>query len=318
MSMAGEALRKPRLGCLGEVMLELVLDDADQAALGVAGDTYNTAVYAAHDGRLDIDYITGLGSDPFSARIRAHMKRFGLGSRRVFTHPTRGPGLYAITTDAAGERSFTYWRSEAAARSLGDPDMPPLESLLGGLTHLFYSGISLAILPQANRDRLFEAVDAFRRAGGIVAFDSNYRPHLWQDADLARAQTQRAWQNCDIALPSVDDEMLLFGDKDAAAVLARMAGYGLRHGALKCGADGPIALDGQPMQALLAGASGHPAPPAPNVVDTTAAGDSFNALFLAEFLHGQDPQSAMAAGHARALEVIGQRGAIVFEPEDIA
>jgi len=280
MSMAGEALRKPRLGCLGEVMLELVLDDADQAALGVAGDTYNTAVYAAHDGRLDIDYITGLGSDPFSARIRAHMKRFGLGSRRVFTHPTRGPGLYAITTDAAGERSFTYWRSEAAARSLGDPDMPPLESLLGGLTHLFYSGISLAILPQANRDRLFEAVDAFRRAGGIVAFDSNYRPHLWQDADLARAQTQRA--------------------------------------ALKCGADGPIALDGQPMQALLAGASGHPAPPAPNVVDTTAAGDSFNALFLAEFLHGQDPQSAMAAGHARALEVIGQRGAIVFEPEDIA
>ncbi|MBC6407494.1 MAG: sugar kinase [Rhodobacteraceae bacterium] len=297
------------IGCLGEVMLELVLKEPPAAmlgvaGLGVAGDSYNTAVYLARAAPAhQVDYITVLGRDGFSDRIRAHMRRYGVGSGRLMVHPNRIPGLYAIETDSSGERHFTYWRGVSAARCLGNAELPALDGLLDGLTHLFYSGISLAILPQENRARLFAAIAGFRARGGLVAFDGNYRPYLWENLQTAREVTAQAWQSCDIALPSLADETALFGDSGTRAVLDRIAGYGLTDGALKRGARGPIALDGT-------------APDLPQasirVVDTTAAGDSFNAAFLAARIQGQSAMAAMRAGHALACEVIQHRGAIIF------
>ncbi|MEX0281274.1 MAG: sugar kinase [Arenibacterium sp.] len=288
-------------------MLELVFGDGGQASIGVAGDTYNTAVYLARDARIaQVDYVTGLGTDVASERIRAHMQAEGIGHARIFSHPTRVAGLYAIETDAMGERSFTYWRSEAAARCLGDPGMPEISNLISGLDYVFLSGISLAILRQSNRDRLFDALAAFRLKGGVVAFDSNYRPRLWNDPELARRETERAWLACDIALPSLDDEMALFGEASEAETRKRFEDYGLTCGALKRGAQGPVGLDGS----LISG----PIKPV-HVVDTTAAGDSFNASFLAEIACGGSVAEAMQAGHALASRVIGHRGAIIDKEE---
>lgn len=298
----------PRIGCLGEVMLELVMGGATDASLGVAGDTYNTAVYLARTiGNGEVDYITVLGADTFSNRILTHMARHGVGQDRILTHPTRMPGLYAIETDEHGERSFSYWRSASAARCFGDADLPAIGTTLNGLTHLFYSGISLAILPQANRDRLMDAIIRFRARGGIVAFDSNYRPKLWEDEVIARREIERAWMCCDIALPSVDDEIVLFGDADENAVLSRFAGYGIEPGVLKRGSLGPISLEGQ-------SADIDPAPV--TVIDTTAAGDSFNAAYLGAVIDGQSEQTAMRAGHNLAAQVIGHRGAIIPMQEE--
>lgn len=292
----------PRVGALGEVMLELIPGDGNHATLGVAGDTYNTAVYLARTGAARVTYLTVLGRDTMSARIRAHMVQHGVGAERILSHPDRVPGLYAIETDAAGERSFTYWRNASAARCLGDDGLPCIDTLLDGLSHVILSGISLAILPPVNRARLFGALERFRAGGGTVVFDSNYRPRLWEDPQAARAQITKAWMLCDIALPSVDDEMALFGDRDTQEVLARFARYGTKHGALKRGAMGPMGLDG-----VAAEVGGTPV----TVVDSTAAGDSFNAGFLAAHLAGLDAQAAMLAGHNLAVRVIGQRGAII-------
>lgn len=293
-----------RIGCLGEVMLELVTSSDASCQLGVAGDTYNTSVYLAR-GALEgkVDYITILGKDGYSDRIRAHMDAYSVGTSRVLTHPNRHPGLYAIETDDEGERSFTYWRTEAAVRSLGEPDFPSFDQLFEGLSHVYYSGISLAILTQENRDRLFAALAAFRANGGIVAFDSNYRPNLWNDKELAQAETTKAWSSCDIGLPSVDDEMYLFEDASEDDVLERFQGYGIAEGALKRGAQGPITLDGIAMPTDDTTVK---------VVDTTAAGDSFNAGYLSACLSGQNQMERMKAGHDLAKQVIGQRGAIIF------
>lgn len=295
-------MTSPAIGCLGEVMLELVPTEGNAALLGVAGDTYNSAVYLARAfPDAQVDYITVLGEDGFSDRILSEMARRGIGQGRVQRHPTRIPGLYAIETDADGERTFTYWRDTSAARCLCDGDMPDLSESLAGITHLLVSGISLAILPQGNRDRLFERLSDFRAAGGILVFDSNYRPTLWGDAALARSETERAWRMTDIGLPSLDDEMALFGDPSPEAALARLREYGLSNGALKRGPEGPLGLDGTEI-----------APPAPVApVDTTAAGDSFNAAYLAEYLKSGDTARAMTAGHDLASRVIQHKGAIM-------
>ena len=288
-----------RVACAGEAMVELNIDRPDRQ-IGFAGDTLNTAIYLARalGGAGRVEYVTVLGRDAISDRMASYMRAQGVGTGRIRRHPERLPGLYAITLDAAGERSFTYWRDASAARCLFEDGFGALE----GLDLIYLSGITLAILPPERRAALIAHLAAHP---GRVAFDPNYRPRLWESPEVARATMLAAWAASDIALPSLDDEMALFGDADAPAVLARLRGYGLTEGALKCGADGPLALD--PRVPV-----GHYRP-AGRVVDTTAAGDSFNGAYLAALLKGATPEAALARGHALAARVVGHPGAIMPE-----
>lgn len=294
--------------CLGEVMVELSLNDAtpDTAGIGFAGDTFNTSVYLKRSApALSVAYATKLGKDKLSDRIVALMDREGLATDLVLRSPDRMPGLYAISTDAAGERSFLYWRDRAAVRTLFQSPALDLAGLAGTGT-LYLSAITLAILAPDDRDRLFDGLAGLRDAGTKIAFDSNYRPALWPDETTAQDAIERAWRMTDIGLPSVDDEMALFGDADETAVIARLARWGVDDGALKRGAKGPIPLDG---------GSAPPCAPAPKVVDSTAAGDSFNGGYLAARLTGADRAEALRQGHELAALVVQHRGAIV--PRDV-
>ena len=298
----------PEIVCLGEAMIEMALDSGDPgtARLSVAGDVYNTAVYLARSapGRR-VGLATKIGTDSLSDRMLAAFASEGLDTSLVRREPGALPGLYAITTDDAGERSFAYWRGQSAARRMFRPPGLDLTDLTGARL-LYLSAITLAILPPEDRDRLLDWLADYRRAGGLVAFDSNYRAALWPDVATARAAVARAWGQTDIGLPGLDDEMALFGDADEAGVLARLARHGVVRGALKRGARGPVALDGTRAPDL---------PPAPRVVDTTAAGDSFNAGWLAAHLDGRAPEDCLAAGHGLAVRVIGAQGAILPRDE---
>ena len=105
---------------------------------------------------------------------------------------------------------------------------------------VFVSGITLAIISPLARARLMSWLEDARPRGVRFAFDSNYRPALWEDAATARDWTEKFWRITDIAFPSVDDEMALFGDADTGAVLARFADYGVVSGALKAGETGRL------------------------------------------------------------------------------
>ena len=298
------------IACVGEAMIELSLDgDGANARVGFAGDTLNTAIYlrrlltAGHT----VDYVTALGTDAFSDRMAEYIAAEGIGTDRVTRVADRRAGLYAISTDEAGERSFAYWRENSAARTLFRGADGPDFSALEGVDVVYASAITLAILPPAMRAAFLDWVVGFRAQGGRFAFDSNYRPHLWDGREAARETTARAWREADIALPSLDDEMALFGDADEAAARARLNGYGIALGALKRGMAGPVPLGARAVEQDY--------PAAPSVVDTTAAGDSFNAGMLAGVLRGHPLDASLRAGHDCACRVIGHRGAIV--PRDL-
>ena len=293
-----------RLLAIGEVMAEIRTAGDDGFALGFAGDTYNTAVYAAREIGVPgaVAYLTRVGSEPLSAALVERAAGEGIDTTHVAVDPDRNIGIYSVSTDAHGERSFHYWRADSAARRLFAVEETAM--FMPGAEIIYLSGITLAILAPAARHRLVEALAARRAAGTRIAFDSNYRPKLWEDAAAARAAMQALWEVTDIALPSIDDEMELFGDSGEAAVIDRFAERSWEGIAIKRGIRGPVSphLD----------AAAHPDfPPADRVVDTTAAGDSFNGGYLAAFLAGKDEAARLAAGHALAARVIGAPGAII-------
>lgn len=297
--------------CIGEAMLELseagaAADGAPLAKIGVAGDTLNCAIYLARcaAGAAEVEYVTALGQDPHSGRMAAFIAGQGVGTARIRRMAGKLPGLYAITTDG-GERSFHYWRSAAAARAMFDGDEGPDFSALDGADVLYLSAISLAILAPATRAALIARLGALRETGARVAFDSNYRPALWESVEAAREAVSAMWAITDIPLPSVDDEMALFGDASEDAALARIAAICPGAGAMKRAAKGPAGLGGEPVPARDW--------PAAVPLDTTAAGDSFNGGYLGAILRGESREAAMEAGHRLAAAVVTHRGAIIPE-----
>ena len=297
-----------RIACIGEAMVELSNLDAAAGRIdfGVAGDTLNTAIYLkrALGDAAQVSYLTALGDDAFSDRMIAVMEEEALDTSRVARLKGRLPGIYAIALDESGERTFTYWRSESAARSMLAPGGLDAESL-EDFDLLFVSGITLAILPPEHRMKLIGQCSWLRAMGKTIAFDTNYRPQLWESEDAARAAFSQMWDATTIALPSRDDEARLQPGESVPDLFDRLARKGVREVVLKDGPAGPhLWAEGQ---ALPRGTYA----PADKIVDTTAAGDSFNAGYLAARVQGRSVGDAAQAGHALASRVIGVRGAII-------
>jgi 2-dehydro-3-deoxygluconokinase len=299
-----------RVATIGECMIELRHTDGETLKLSFGGDTLNTAVYLARLGREDglrVDYVTALGDDAYSDGMLAAWAEEGVGTDLVARLPGRLPGLYIIRTDERGERSFTYFRTAAAARDmLREGRDARLAERLIGYACLYFSGITLSILDDEHRRKLMAVLDRLRSAGTRIAFDSNYRPAGWPAIEAARAWMAEAWRRCDIALPTLDDEQRLFGDADAEACVTRLRQFGMGEIVLKLSSEGSIVW-------FRDAATLTPVPPAEvaNVVDTTAAGDSFNAGYLYGRLTGRNPPASADLGSRLAAAKIQHPGAIM-------
>ena len=295
----------PRILSIGEAMLELSsAGQGDLWRLGIAGDTLNTAWYRRRllgdDAR--VDYFTRVGTGEFSQKMLDFLSAEGIGTDHIARDPTREIGLYAISLKD-GERSFSYWRDTSAAKLLGD-DPAALDRALAGARIAYFSGISVAILSDRGRANLRDALARARDQGTMVIFDPNLRPRLWPDAAAMRAGIETAASGADLVLPSFDDEATHFGDADAAATIRRYLDLGAGHVVVKNG--------GGPMQFGGAQGAGDLPDLTPDMpVDTTAAGDSFNAGYLAAMLAGADCADAIRTGHALSRQVIRHRGALV-------
>ena len=275
------------------------------------GDTYNTAYYIAQCAQqsakkdLTVNYVTALGDDDISDDMISNFAKAGVHTELIEQVPGAVPGLYAIQTDEHGERSFLYWRSEAPARQLFQTQgASKLKSALMKNDWLYFSGITLAILYPAGRNELFKLCEEFRSKGGKVAFDINYRPRLWKDEEEARDVINQAYRLCDLALPSYDDEVLLFGVESPTEVIERIVELGVDEIVLKDGSK-EISIYSEKLVQKRSVTS------AEVVKDTTAAGDSFNAGYLYTRLAGKSVVEATDIAGQLARQVISQVGAIV-------
>jgi 2-dehydro-3-deoxygluconokinase len=297
--------QRPRAVTIGEAMVELVRGGDGRFGIGCAGDTFNVAVYLARAG-IDAAFATALGDDPYSEAILALAAAEGVAGDLVLRLRGRLPGLAVVDTDQAGARRRHDWRGEAPARELFE--LPDWGRVAEGLTKaklVYFSGITLSLYSNNGLGRFLALIEMARQQGVTVAFDGNFRPRGWR-GDLPRTRTvfMEALKRVDIALPAYDDEAVLWGDPSPEATVERLQAFGI----------GEIVVKNGPNSALVASGGQSEFIPVPEVVvpvDTTAAGDSFNAAYIAARMAGKRPAEAAAAAHHLAAQVIRHRGALM-------
>lgn len=294
---------------IGECMLEISGILPSPLSLGYAGDTFNTATYLARLLRNDstrVEYMTGVGSDRLSLAMIDFLSQCGVGTKHVRTIKDRKPGLYLIETSGNGERIFHYWRNEAAAKFfLDNTTVETLAEELSSFAGIYLSGISIAVLSPVGKEVLFNALLKSKEHDVQIYFDTNYRNLLWPDTQTAQATFNRFLSLANIALITDTDFAQLYELK-YDNIPKKVQNLGINEIVLKRGGEPCDIYYGQEHYSIKACKVN-------NVVDTTAAGDSFNAAYLAARLKGFAPQTAAQWGHRLASEVIQHHGAIIKE-----
>lgn len=294
-----------RMLSIGECMVELMQAEGDLLRKGYAGDTFNTAYYARLLLPADwtVDYFTAVGTDTVSDEMLAFIESTGVGTGRIRRVEGRTPGLYMIHLKD-GERSFSYWRSVSAAKTLAD-DPDRLRAAIDASDVIVFSGITLAILAKDAVETLLSELRRAKAAGKTVVFDPNIRPRLWDDKARMLETITSGARASSMVMPSFDDESTHFGDADIQATIARYGALGVDNIVVKDGPNGITLAFKETGQTFV------PAATVDKVVDTTSAGDSFNGAFLAHSVAHGNPAGAAAFAARIAARVIGHHGALV-------
>ena len=283
-------------------MIEL-LDDGFEPAGGFGGDALNAAVYLAREAHeLSVALVSAIGDDPSSDALLALCREEGIDVSHLRRVPGARLGSYRVSVDDVGERSFEYERSLSPFR--GALDDGKLLPDAGVVDVLVFNGIAMAVLHEPGRRALLAFAETVHTLGGLVAYDINHRPALWVGPHEAASWLERIAPIADVVLASADDGRALLGVNSASEVAAELRALGT-HEAVVTDGPGPtaVAILDQVEEVLVAVPR--------RVIDTTAAGDAFDAGYLVSRSRGADPPAAIEAGHRLAAGVVAHRGAIV-------
>lgn len=281
---------------IGEIMLEMSDLGDGLYRKGFAGDTFNVACYLhmVTNGRIKPHYLTAVGTDAESDACLNFIEEKGVLTTRCQRDCDHTIGLFVLSNDDSGEKQYAYWRGQSAARHLFDRPQD-----LTGYELIYLSGITAAITE--NKRNLVQSVEAAKQYGTQIAYDFNHRAALW-NPDAARKFATQLLSLVDIVKISDDELEFLYPAKTVSDFSNE---YPQAEWVLTCGGDkGEVWKAGtllarQEFKAAL------------EVVDSSAAGDSFIATYIAEKLAGANPLEGLRRGHAVASQVVCSKGSIV-------
>lgn len=293
----------------GECMVELMTTArsplVNTMKQSFAGDVFNTAVYLKRTfSQAKVHLVTAVGKDEFSLDMIQYFENESIGTDFVFQSDDKIPGLYSIQLDDAGERSFTYWRENSAARSVMSFINDDISQQFNPGDVFFFSGISVGVVKPDDRDNFWRFVNQLKAAGITIVFDLNYRPKLWASEDEAREQFRLAFQAADILLPGVDDFAAIFALDQVEEIIAFFAQYDYQELVIKNGDKNVYCISAAEQEIV-------DVTPVAKVVDTTSAGDSFNGGYLSARLAGKSIADSVEFANQVAGFVIQHPGAIV-------
>jgi sugar/nucleoside kinase (ribokinase family) len=249
------------------------------------GAAANVAVWARRLG-ADVTLVGKIGDDTLGTLMRTHLQGEGV-ARQVMTVPGGLSTRVGILVSADGEHSFVIDHTKVLRFEEGDA--PP--SLLDTADAVFFNGYDIFL---ARSTTFLAALVAEARRRRV--------PMLFDPSSFALIDAFGAGRLMDGVGPI---DVLLANDAEADALrggrpLESLEAWA-RLAVVKQGPGGS--------SAYADGAAWHAEATPVKVVDTTGAGDAFDAAFMVEWLASRDVEAALQAGNRLGAHVAGHLGA---------
>ncbi|WP_049629438.1 sugar kinase [Cellvibrio sp. pealriver] len=295
-----------RIVIIGESMLELSPASPELWQQSFAGDVHSLAVYLKRCApeAIQVSFMSAVGVDTISAELISNLQQEDIDTSLIYKHPDKTLGLYVINNTPSGERSFQYWRNDSAAKHVMHLHHAQSSTAFPAPDQVFFSGISLAILDKNSRTLFWDFIHRLKQQGTQVIFDPNYRAKLWSSIEDCKEQYEFAFHASNLVLPSLEDFTNLYQLDSAIAVSQFLSAYDIDEIIIK---DGPAPIIYQSGLEHLEIAI----EPITQVIDTTAAGDSFNGSYLAARARGLNPENSIRFAAKISALVIQHKGAIL-------
>jgi len=303
----------PEVIAIGEILVDLVSTkpgphmEAPAFEKCFGGAPMNTIVGVSRLG-VSAGAITAVGDDPFGQFLIGELERNKVDVSQVKVKKGRRTTITFVANEPmSGERTFLFyrkpWTGETADSTLESDDIDPSYIAKANILHV--SGFALSQNPC--RQAIFKAIKCARKTGVKVSFDPTLRVDVWDSIATLRRTYSRALRLSDIATFSKEEAEFIFGTSEAEEAARRALKYGIGIVGIKLGDEGSFIMreDGRTVKA-----------PAFRVkaIDTTGAGDGWNAGLLVGLCKGWDLEKCVTVANALGAMVVTKRGAITAMP----
>lgn len=289
---------------IGECMVELYYKNSNKLSFGFAGDTANAAIYMARMG-LNTSYLTATGVDNISNKMIKYLSSEKINTSFIKKNISKTIGIYLIETDSYGERRFTYWRSNSAAKYLfQDISINNFVKNLKNCNAIYFSGITLSIYDNQNLKNFYKFIVLLKKIKNIeIIMDLNIRKSNWLNKSKMQNIIKKFTLVSNLIFLSEEDlNNINFKSikkfcgtfcNNHSNVIFRKSN-GLVYLYIKNNLKYKVSLSMRK-----------------KVIDTTGCGDSFNASFINDYLQDNCFFDTVKKAHKLASKVAMNRGAII-------
>jgi fructokinase len=269
-----------KIVALGEVVADIYRDESKSAVempltARPGGAPANVAVAAARLGS-EAAFMGSVGEDLFGDFILRALEAEGVDTSAVqrCEPPTR-TSLAFVEVAADGDRSFTFYRSDPAADELLSPEDVVREKISGAS---FVNFGSIPLVKEPSRSAIHRAAELAEKLSVPLAFDVNFRGHLWESTEVARQAVDPLLYRSRVIKMGEDELSPMLGTSEPQEAAKMLLERGATLVLVSLGPQGAFYATRE--------FSGHVPAFEVQCVDATGAGDAFLAATLVHLSEG--------------------------------
>ena len=288
---------------IGEAMIEISNIKNSLYNQSFAGDTLNFCNYLDKK-KLNAFFLSAIGKSEINQSLLDFVKSKKISTKYIKKINQFEVGLYLIKNKDNGEKQFFYWRDESAAKHyFNNIDFLNLYKELKNFDYIYFSGITLSIIHISKLNNFIKLLKLLKSKKIKIVFDFNIRPSRWNKKNL-NIFLDSVLKFVDICFLSGEDMNYWKNKNNIKSYEQIVRKYKLKHSIFRKNAKFTYVFLNKTRYVfrnkLLK-----------KVVDTSGAGDGFNAAYLSNFIVNNDPVLALKAGSSLGSKIVMKKGAIV-------
>ena len=294
---------KIKICAIGECMMELSNAKHALYSQSIAGDTLNFSSYLDKN-IFDISYFTAVGISEISKRVISFLQKQKIKTNLVSQISSHEVGLYLIENSKIGEKIFYYWRDNSAAKFFfNNQNIKKCQNQLKKFQYVYFSGITLSLFDDNNFHKFLILIEFLKKKQIKIMFDFNIRIKKWSKKKLF-SYFSKTLPFVDILFSSGEDLNFLKGNASLRTFKNLIQKYNIEHAIYRNNARLNYSFYKDESYFIKNKIKN-------KVVDTSGAGDGYNATYISKFIKFNDPQKALHAASEIGAKIVMKKGAIV-------